>query len=63
MLDPSIRKPFGVLAITVWIIVWAAIAATMPRPESDWLQILWFAVLGMIWIAPLKPVLRWMERG
>ena len=62
MSDPSIRKPVGVFAIVVWIIFWAVLAVTLPRPENQWLQILWFAGFGIVWIAPLKPVLRWMER-
>ncbi len=46
MNEPSIRKPLGVLAIVAWIALWAILAVTLPRPESDWLQILWFAGLG-----------------
>lgn len=61
MNEPSLRKPLGVLAILAWIALWAVLAVTLPRPENDWLQILWFGALGVAWIAPLKPVLRWME--
>lgn len=61
MNEPSMRKPLGVLAILGWIALWAVLAVTLPRPDSQWLQILWFGALGVAWIAPLKPVLRWME--
>ena len=62
-MEPSIRKPLGVLAILGWIALWAVLAVTLPHPASQWLQILWYGALGVAWIAPLKPVLRWMENG
>ena len=63
MNEPSIRKPIGVLAILAWIALWAVLAVTLPHPANQWLQILWYGGLGVLWIAPLKPVLKWMENG
>ncbi len=63
MNEPTIRKPVGVLAILVWIAFWTALAVTLPRPVNQWLQILWFGGFGLMWIVPLKPILRWMENG
>jgi hypothetical protein len=65
-LGPSWRKPAGVGLILLLIVVWAAIVATvadrlgaLPWP----LQALFYLVAGLAWIAPLKPLLRWMETG
>jgi hypothetical protein len=63
---PTWRKPFGVLAILLLIVVWAIIVAStadlltgLPWP----VHALYFTVAGIIWIFPLKPLLRWMETG
>ncbi len=63
MNDPSWRKPAGVLLILAWIVLWAALVLRIPRPAAWPLQLAWFAGAGLIWIAPLKPLLRWMESG
>lgn len=62
-MEPTLRKPLGVLAILGWIALWLAIAASLPNPQHWLLQLLWYATLGLIWIAPMKPALRWMETG
>ena len=63
---PSWRKPAGVLLILVLIFVWCVAVAS----ASSWLarlprlaQALAYLVLGLVWIVPLKPLLRWMELG
>jgi hypothetical protein len=65
-MTPSWRKPFGMLAILLYIFVWAMLVvsqadriARLPWP----LQALLYCVAGIIWIAPLRPFLRWMEVG
>ncbi len=65
-MTPSWRKPFGILIILLIIALWAALVANL----SPWIgQMYWllqaiaYAILGIIWIAPLKPLLRWMETG
>ena len=65
-MTPSWRKPFGMflilLLITVWAIVVASAAdriATLPH----WVQAIVYVVAGLVWITPLKPLLRWMELG
>lgn len=64
--NASWRKPVGMLAILALILVWVVIVASF----STWIatlpglvQLLLYVVLGVIWIAPLKPLLRWMETG
>lgn len=64
--NPSWRKPAGMIAILLLILVWVIAVASF----SGWIgtlpvlaQLPIYLVLGIVWIAPLKPMLRWMETG
>lgn len=66
MNEPSWRKPAGVLLILLLIAAWAAIVAS----ASAWIEglptivhVIYYTVAGIIWILPLRPLLRWMETG
>jgi predicted membrane channel-forming protein YqfA (hemolysin III family) len=64
--DPSWRKPFGILLILLLIAGWGALIATVADlfPGAPWpLRALYFIAAGIVWILPLKPLLRWMETG
>ncbi len=63
---PSWRKPFGALLMLAIIGGWAFIVGsfadlliTTPR----WVQAVVYVVAGLIWILPMRPLLRWMETG
>lgn len=65
-MNPSWRKPFGMMLILLLIVLWAAIILAL----SPWIERLpalaqapIYLVAGIIWIIPLKPLLRWMELG
>ncbi len=65
-MTPTWRKPFGMLLIMLLIVGWAGLVAgeadriaTLPHL----VQALVYLVTGIVWIAPLKPLLRWMELG
>ena len=65
-MTPTWRKPAGIFLILLLILVWSAIVAT----AADWVlgtpwpvQALFFVAAGIVWILPLKPLLRWMELG
>ena len=65
-LNPSWRKPAGMLAILVLILVWVVAVASFSAQIAALpvlVQMLIYLVLGIVWIAPLKPLLRWMEMG
>jgi hypothetical protein len=50
------------LLIAVWGFVTVTVAEALP--ELPWpLKALFFIVAGIVWILPLKPLLRWMELG
>lgn len=66
MNEPSWRKPAGMAAILLLITVWAVIVVSI----ADYLtglpwpvHAIYYTVAGIVWILPLKPLLRWMETG
>jgi hypothetical protein len=65
-MKPSWRKPAGIFAILLLILFWAALVATFAETIGDWpvlVQALFYLITGLVWIAPLKPLLRWSETG
>jgi hypothetical protein len=64
--QPSWRKPAGIFLILMLIILWAAIIVSLSTWVGDWpvlLQAIFYLAAGIVWILPLKPLLRWMELG
>ena len=60
------RKLLGMAAILAWILAWSVLIATLADRVTGihWaLTAFFFIVAGIAWIAPLKPLLRWMETG
>ena len=64
--NPSWRKPAGIFLILGLIVLWAVVIVTaagwigrMPWP----IEAGFYVLAGIIWILPLKPLLRWMETG
>ncbi len=65
-MTPSWRKPAGMLLIVAIIIVWAMLVASLSGVVGQWhwvLQLAFYVVAGIVWIMPMKPLLRWMEGG
>ena len=64
--QPTWRKPAGMFLILLLITVWAVIIVSLSPWVGTWhvlLQGVFYLVTGVIWIMPLKPLLRWMELG
>ena len=64
MTEPSWRKPAGVFAILAVIALWAVIVVSFAGSVERWpilVQALFYLVTGLVWVLPLKPLLRWME--
>jgi uncharacterized membrane protein YuzA (DUF378 family) len=62
------RKLIGAAVMLGFVIVYALLAMMLAqaRPTQEapvLLQTLIYAVLGLAWILPLMPLIRWMERG
>jgi uncharacterized protein DUF2842 len=60
------RKLIGTLAMLTFVLVYAplamALAESRIRDAPRVLQALAFAVLGLVWVVPLLPLIRWMQR-
>ncbi|MBX3594489.1 DUF2842 domain-containing protein [Sphingomonas sp.] len=65
-MTPSWRKPAGAFAIVALIVIWCVAIASLSPVVGGWpilVQLVFYIVTGIIWIAPLRPLLRWMETG
>jgi len=66
MAEPSSRKLVGITAIVLLIVLWAAFVATLAPFVGRWpvlVQAPYYLVMGLVWIVPLRPLLRWIETG
>jgi hypothetical protein len=66
MKTPTWRKPAGMLAILLIILLWSAIivsASDFIGAQNIAIQSIIYLVAGIIWIAPMRPLMIWMETG
>ena len=64
--SPSARKGAAIALIGLLIIVWAALVASLAPLVGRWpvlVQALFYLFMGMAWILPLKPLIRWSQSG
>lgn len=64
--SPSGRKAAGIALILLLIVLWAAFVASLAPVAGKWpilVQAPYYLVMGIAWIIPLKPLIRWMETG
>ena len=64
--QPSPRKLVAIALILLLILIWAGLVAAL----SPWVgrlpvlvQAAFYLVMGIGWIAPLKPLIRWSQTG
>ncbi len=63
---PTWRKPAGVLLILAEICILAVIVSSQMERIGAlpiWVQAILYAIAGVIWLIPLRPLLIWMETG
>jgi hypothetical protein len=66
MTEPSLRKLAGTGAIVLLIVLWAAFVASLAPFVGRWpipVQAAFYLVMGIVWIIPLKPLVRWSQTG
>ncbi|MBB6122679.1 DUF2842 domain-containing protein [Sphingobium subterraneum] len=64
--EPSWRKPAGMFIILGLIAFWAFLIGSLSEHLArlpGLVQAAVYIFTGIVWIAPLKPLLRWMETG
>ena len=64
--QPSARKLAGIAAILLLIVLWAAFVASFASVVGRWPMIVqapYYLVMGIAWIIPLKPLIRWSQSG
>jgi membrane protein implicated in regulation of membrane protease activity len=61
------RKALGSFVMLAYLATYAIVAATVGATYALawpwWAQLAFFAVAGIIWVFPLKPLFGWMNRG
>ena len=63
---PSWRKLVGILIILALILIWAIVVASLAPMVGQWpefVQAAFYLIMGIAWIIPLKPLIRWTETG
>lgn len=66
MTEPSLRKLAGIALILLLIAVWAAFVASLAPVVGKWpvlVQAPYYLFVGVVWVIPLKPLVRWIETG
>lgn len=64
--EPSPRKLVGIALILLLILVWATFVASLAQVIGRWpvlVQAAYYLFMGVVWIIPLKPLVRWIETG
>lgn len=63
-LKPSGRTLAGIALILLLIAIWAALVASLSEFIGRWpilVQAIFYLVAGIVWVVPLRPLLRWVE--
>jgi len=63
---PPTRKLAGIALILLLIVLWAAFVASLAPLISGWpilVQAPFYLIMGLAWIIPLKPLIRWSQTG
>lgn len=64
-LSPAAKRALGALAILIFLFAYIVLVASFASAIGAWpiwVQAIFYAVAGVIWVAPLKPVFDWMGR-
>jgi hypothetical protein len=64
-MGPRIRRLIAAIGSLGFLAayVWAAVAIADRLPDSLWIDLVFYGVVGTAWGLPLIPLLNWAERG
>lgn len=60
------RTFVAMILVVIFMALYAALAATIGGKLVSWpvwIQLLYYAIAGIIWVFPLKPLMDWMKRA
>jgi len=61
------RKALGCFVLLAYLALYAVLAATLGgyvlAHAPKWAALVYYIVAGIIWVAPLRPLFAWMNRG
>ncbi|MGE0530677.1 MAG: DUF2842 domain-containing protein [Hyphomonadaceae bacterium] len=61
------RKALGCFILLAYIAIYTVLAASLGVALvpliPTWSQLIFYAVAGIVWIFPLKPLFAWINRG
>jgi hypothetical protein len=64
-MSPRLRKAIGAALMLAWVLAYIAVAGVIGDRiayEKNWIwKLLYFPIVGIAWIIPLKPLLKWMH--
>jgi len=66
MSQPTPRKLAGIAMILALILLWAAFVASLAPLVGKWpvlVQAPYYLFMGVAWVIPLKPLIRWSQTG
>src|SRR6476659_8591748 len=64
--EPSARKLAGIGLVLLLIVIWATFVASLAQVVGQWpiiVQAAFYLFMGIVWIIPLKPLVRWIQTG
>lgn len=61
------RKLVGAAAMLAFVVVYALVGMALAQSQPiqngpGWVHAIFYVVVGMSWILPIMPLIRWMER-
>jgi hypothetical protein len=66
-MDTRARKAVGCFGLLAYLAIYALGAASLgvwlAQVLPTWAELAYYAIAGVIWIFPLKPLFAWMNRG
>lgn len=66
-MDTRARKAMGCLVLLAYLALYVAAATTLAGALApvlpNWAELAFYAVAGLVWVLPLKPLFSWMNRS
>ena len=66
-MDTRTRKAIGCFGLLAYLAIYALLAASLGAALASllptWAELIYYAIAGIVWIFPLRPLFRWMNRA